>query len=88
MILTVCQAYCWQEIPVSQAFSKVIEYFVYCHQYIERPVEDQKKNKSKYIFNMMDPLNPSNNTGGKDTDTEKLMTMFRSVLYGINIARY
>ncbi len=32
---------------------------------------------------MMDPLNLSNNTGGKETDTERLKMMFKVVGYAL-----
>jgi len=32
-------------------------------------------------FNLIDPINPRNNIGGKSTKADKLKTMFRSLYY-------
>lgn len=35
-------------------------------------------------FNIKDPLNGKNNMGGKNTNTEKVKNMFRSIYYGMH----
>lgn len=37
-------------------------------------------------FNIIDPLNPTNNLGGKKTEIEKLRAMFRTLIYGLGDA--
>lgn len=34
---------------------------------------------------MLDPLNPTNNTGGKSTDCERLQNMFKTINYIIGL---
>jgi hypothetical protein len=35
-------------------------------------------------LNIKDPLNGKNNMGGKNTNTEKVKNMFRSIYYGLH----
>ena len=67
---------------LGQAFMNVIYYFSYIFQY-EEYFDEQKNYKLR--FNLIDPLNHSNNVGGRHTDTEKLKEMFKIIDYGLRL---
>ena len=61
---------------VGQAFINVILYFNYNFQY-----EEGKDEKGEYVckLNIIDPINQTNNVGGRYTETEKLQSMFKTL---------
>lgn len=66
-------------MSISELLINLIYYYNNCYEYSLDKINGCGEYKA--IFNMMDPLNRGNNTGGKDTDTERLRTMFKVVGY-------
>ena len=74
----------WQAVQFSPAvdlgelFFQMIEYYSwhFCYESVIENGEEVKR------LNLMDPLNPCNNMGGRQTDAELLHNMFRTVRYG------
>lgn len=64
MILNACKAYAveWKNISLSELFINIVCYFCLDFHYSCKFMESQGY---KLTFNLIDPLNATNNTGGK-----------------------
>ena len=66
---------------LGQAFIHLAYYFSYCFPYEETIEEGEVKMK----LNLIDPINYTNNVGGRHTETEKVRDMFKAIDHGIRI---
>ena len=78
MILIVVEQYPANE--VGQFFINFIDYYTNYYNYEETISQNGETIKR---LSIVDPLNNTNNAGGKDTNIERLETMFRMVFHGL-----
>ena len=67
---------------IGQAFTYFVYYFAYCFNY-----EEYINKNGEYCLklNLIDPINHTNNAGGKNTDTEAVRNMFKVLDYGLRL---